>query len=58
VGNPDASPGYAQVFKKYCQFKLQMKREAFEKLNRRANEITTAAADVSMAAPMCTAALQ
>jgi integrase len=28
----------AKVFKKYSQMKLQMKREAFEKLNRRANE--------------------
>jgi len=28
----------AQVFKKYSQMKLQMKREALEKLNRRANE--------------------
>jgi hypothetical protein len=38
--------------------KLPMKREALEKLNRRANEITPAAAEVLMAAPMCTAALQ
>ena len=30
--------GDAQVFKKYSQMKLQMKREALEKLNRRANE--------------------
>ena len=30
--------GNAQVFKKYSQMKLQMKREALEKLNRRANE--------------------
>jgi integrase len=29
--------GDAQVFKKYSQMKLQMKREALEKLNRRAN---------------------
>ena len=29
----------AQVFKKYSQMKLQMKREALEKLNRRANEM-------------------
>jgi integrase len=50
--------GDAQVFKKYSQFKSQMRREAFEKLNRRANEIIPAAADVLMAAPMCTAALQ
>ncbi len=46
--------GDAQVFKKYSQMKLQMKREALEKLKRRANEITPAASDVSMAAPMCT----
>jgi hypothetical protein len=31
-------PGDAQVFKKYSQMKLQMKREALTKLNRPANE--------------------
>jgi integrase len=31
--------GDAQVFKKYSQMKLLMKREALEKLNRRANEM-------------------
>jgi integrase len=31
--------GDAQVFKKYSQMKLQMKREALEKLNRRTNEV-------------------
>jgi integrase len=30
--------GNAKVFKKYSQMKLQMKREALKKLNRRANE--------------------
>ena len=50
--------GDAQVFKKYSQMKLQMKREALGKLNRRANEIAPAAADVLMAAPMCTIAVQ
>jgi integrase len=35
----------AQVFKKYSQMKLQMKHEALEKLNRRANEMEPAAAD-------------
>jgi integrase len=34
--------GDAQVFKKYSQMKLQMKREALEKLNRRASEISSA----------------
>ena len=34
-------PGDAQVFKKYSQMKLQMKREALEKLNRRANEMAS-----------------
>jgi integrase len=48
----------AQVFKKYSQMKLQMKREALEKINRRANETTPAVADVLMAAPMCTLAVQ
>src|SRR6202050_544232 len=31
--------GDAQVFKKYSQMKLQMKRDALKKLNRRANEM-------------------
>jgi hypothetical protein len=31
--------GDSQVFKKYSQMKLAMKREAHEKLNRRANEM-------------------
>jgi hypothetical protein len=44
----------AQVFKKYSQMKLQMKREALGKLNRRANEIAPVAAEVLLAAPMCT----
>jgi uncharacterized protein YbjQ (UPF0145 family) len=30
----------SQVFKKYSQMKLQMKREALEKINRRANEMS------------------
>jgi hypothetical protein len=30
--------GDAKVFKKYSQMKLQMKREALQKLNRTANE--------------------
>jgi hypothetical protein len=29
----------SQVFKRYSQMKLQMKREALEKINRQANEI-------------------
>ena len=31
--------GDAKVFKKYSQMKLQMKREALQKLNRTANEV-------------------
>ncbi len=31
--------GDAQVFKKYSRMKLQMKREALEKINPRANEM-------------------
>jgi hypothetical protein len=50
--------GDAQVFKKYSQMKLQMKREALDKLNRRASEIAPAAADVLVAAPLCTVAVQ
>ncbi len=50
--------GDAQVFKKYSQMKLQMKREALEKLNRRANEIAPVASNVLLAAPICTVPLQ
>jgi len=32
--------GDSQVFKRYSQMKLQMKREALEKLNRQANEVS------------------
>jgi integrase len=45
--------GDAQVFKKYSQMKLQMKREALEKLNRRAGEMAPVAAE-----PMCTVTVQ
>lgn len=31
--------GDSHIFKKYSQIKLQMKREALEKINRRANEM-------------------
>ena len=45
----------AQVFKKYSQMKLRMKREALEKLNRRANEMAPVGdADAFSAAPLCT----
>ena len=46
----------AQVFKKYSQMKLQMKREAL--LNRRASEVAPEAADALMAAPVCTVTVQ
>ena len=45
--------GDAQVFKKYSQMKLQMKREALEKLNRRAGEVAPVTAD-----RMCTVMVQ
>jgi len=48
----------AQVFKKYSQMKLQMKREALVKLNRRANEMAQVAADTLMAGPMCIVTVQ
>ena len=32
--------GDSQMFKKYSQMKLQLKREALQKLNRQANEMT------------------
>ena len=39
VGKANARQGDAQVFKKYSQMKLQLKREALEKINRQANEM-------------------
>jgi integrase len=45
--------GDAQVFKKYSQMKLQMKREALEKLNRRASEMASANGE-----EMCTVVVQ
>jgi hypothetical protein len=36
--------GDSQVFKKYSQMKLQMKREALDKINRRASEMSKAMA--------------
>jgi uncharacterized protein YbjQ (UPF0145 family) len=48
----------AQVFKKYSQMKLQMKREALEKLNRRANEMGMPATETLLAAPLCTVTVQ
>ena len=45
--------GDAQVFKKYSQMKLQMKREALEKLDRRASEMTSANGE-----EMCTVVVQ
>jgi integrase len=49
----------AQVFKKYSQMKLRMKREALEKLNRRANEMAPMGeADAFSTAPSYTEVLQ
>lgn len=48
----------AQVFKKYSQMKLQMKREALDKLNRRANEMGMPATEALLAAPLCTVTVQ
>lgn len=49
----------AQVFKKYSQMKLRMKREALEKLNRRANEmVPSGEAAAFSTAPLCTEAVQ
>jgi hypothetical protein len=45
--------GDAQVFKKYSQMKLHMKRDALEKLNRRAGEKASV-----IAKPMCTVMVQ
>jgi hypothetical protein len=40
VGNTNAFARETQVFKKYSQMKLQMKRETLEKLNSCANEMS------------------
>src|SRR6516165_2897722 len=45
--------GDAQVFKKYSQMKLQMKREALEKINRQASEMA-----VQATSGLCTVAVQ
>jgi hypothetical protein len=45
--------GDAQVFKKYSQVKLQMKRDALEKSNRRARELPPVAAEL-----ICTVTVQ
>jgi hypothetical protein len=45
--------GDAQVFKKYSQMKLQMKREALEKIYRRAGEMAPVTTE-----PMCTVMVQ
>jgi len=50
--------GHAQVFKKYSQMKLQMKREALEKLNRRASEMSQVGNDALLSAPLSTEAIQ
>jgi integrase len=51
--------GDAQVFKKYSQMKLQMKREALAKLNRRANEMPVEEAPASEAGDQkCTVTVQ
>ncbi|MGB9067490.1 MAG: hypothetical protein WCC21_02870 [Candidatus Acidiferrales bacterium] len=48
----------AQVFKEYSRLKLQLKREALAKFNRRANEMALDAGDVLMAARTSTVAVQ
>jgi hypothetical protein len=49
----------AALLKKDSQMKLRMKREALEKLNRRANDMAPVGeADAFTAAPLCTEALQ
>ena len=40
----------AQVFKKYSQMKLQMKREALTKLNRKASELDSTSSDTERCA--------
>jgi hypothetical protein len=48
----------AQGLQKYSQMKLQMKRAALRKLNRRANTVTPAAAEALLVPPMCTFTVQ
>lgn len=37
---PSVKHPHFRIFKRYSQMKLQMKREALEKINRRANEMS------------------
>jgi hypothetical protein len=39
MGHAATSGGDSQVFKKYSQMKLHLKREALQKMNRQANEV-------------------
>jgi hypothetical protein len=48
----------AQVFKKYSQMKLRMKREALTKLNRQANEVTPVESRDLLALLLCTVAVR
>jgi integrase len=48
----------AQVFKKYSQMKLQMKREALNKLNRQANEVAPVDGKDLLAIPVCAGTVQ
>jgi hypothetical protein len=45
--------GDSQVFKRYSQMKLQMKREALEKINRQANEMPLDSGTVMWGEPLC-----
>jgi hypothetical protein len=40
VVHADIHLAHSRVFKKYSQMKLKMQREALEKINREANEMT------------------
>ena len=55
---PSLTGSLRRFYKKYSQMKLQMKREALVKLNRRANEMSPVVADALLAAPMCTVTVQ
>lgn len=48
----------SKVFKKYSQMKLRMQREALDKMNRQANEMTVEVTAVEESGSLCTVPAQ
>ena len=58
MGNSDASPERRASLQEVFPDEIADEARSFGKLNRRANEIAPVAAEVLLAAPMCTVAVQ